>query len=94
MSSGCRATVGVVSNALHASRVLGKAGISRHLNIRPTTRALATNPCDHPLGGKAKKNRKTPWGKVFMGVKTRRKRKPGSERIHLSRHDARALARR
>lgn len=83
-----------MSNALHGSRALGKAGSSRHLGIRPTTRALATNPCDHPLGGKAKKNRKTPWGKVFMGVKTRRKRKPESHRIHLSRHDARALARR
>lgn len=90
--SRCRATVGTVGNALHVNRVLGKAGSSRHLGIRPTTRAIATNPRDHPMGGKAKKQRKTPWGKVFMGVKTRRRHKPGTRLIQLTRHRARAMA--
>jgi large subunit ribosomal protein L2 len=87
------ATVGTVSNVQHVNRVLGKAGISRHLGIRPTTRAIAMNPCDHPLGGKAKKNRKSPWGKVTMGVQTRKRHKPGTQNIYLSRHKARALSR-
>ena len=51
----CIATVGAVSNAQHANRTIGKAGLSRHMGVRPTTRAMATNPCDHPMGGKAKK---------------------------------------
>jgi Ribosomal Proteins L2, C-terminal domain len=92
--SQCCATVGTVGNTLHVNRVLGKAGASRHLGIRPTTRAIATNPRDHPMGGKAKKQRKTPWGKVFMGVRTRNKLKRGAELIQLSRHQARAAARR
>ena len=92
--SACRATVGQVSNAQHINRVIGKAGLSRHLGIRPTTRAIATNPCDHPMGGKAKKNRKSPWGQRTMGVKTRRKGKPGSELLYLTRHAARRLSRR
>jgi large subunit ribosomal protein L2 len=92
VSSDCKATVGVVSNSLHDNRNIGKAGISRHMGIRPTTRALATNPCDHPAGGKNKKNRKTPWGKVFMGVRTRDPHKK-SHMMHLTRHAAKALVR-
>eukprot|EP00892_Ulva_mutabilis_P005199 jgi/Ulvmu1/3050/UM015_0090.1 len=94
VSSQCCATVGSVGNAQHFNRNLGKAGISRHLGIRPTTRAIATNPYDHPLGGKAKKNRKTPWGKVFMGVKTRKVGKPSSNMIYLSRHAVKVQAKR
>lgn len=92
VSSDCKATVGVVSNSLHDNRNIGKAGISRHMGIRPTTRAIATNPYDHPAGGKAKKNRKSPWGKVFMGVRTRNPHKK-SHMIHLTRHAAKALVR-
>lgn len=92
--SSCRATVGSVSNAQHTNRVIGKAGFARHMGVRPTTRAMATNPCDHPMGGKAKKTRKSPWGKLSMGVRTRRRHKPGSDQIHVTRHQARALARR
>ena len=94
LKSACMETVGSVSNAQHANRKLGKAGISRHLGIRPTTRAIATNPCDHPMGGKAKKNRVSPWGKISMGVKTRDRHRAGSEQIYLTRHKARELARR
>lgn len=37
------ATIGVASNVNHHYRQLGKAGRSRHLNIRPTVRGLAMN---------------------------------------------------
>jgi large subunit ribosomal protein L2 len=47
----CIATVGVVSNADHMNVVLGKAGRSRWLGIRPRTRPVAMNPVDHPMGG-------------------------------------------
>jgi ribosomal protein L2 len=62
------------------------------MGVRPTTRAMATNPCDHPMGGKAKKNRKSPWGKLTQGVRTRRRHKPGGGMLYLTRHAARALA--
>ena len=47
----CMATIGTLSNAQHANRVLGKAGAVRWLGIRPTTRGVAMNPVDHPHGG-------------------------------------------
>src|SRR3989344_9538072 len=40
----CRATFGAVSNAEHNLRVIGKAGRSRWLGIRPTVRGVAMNP--------------------------------------------------
>jgi large subunit ribosomal protein L2 len=47
----CMATVGTVSNADHMNVVLGKAGRSRWLGVRPRTRPVAMNPVDHPMGG-------------------------------------------
>ncbi len=47
----CIATVGTVSNADHMNVVLGKAGRSRWMGIRPRTRPVAMNPVDHPMGG-------------------------------------------
>jgi large subunit ribosomal protein L2 len=47
----CIATVGTVSNADHMNIVLGKAGRSRWMGIRPRTRPVAMNPVDHPMGG-------------------------------------------
>ena len=47
----CRATIGYVSNPEHNVINLGKAGISRHLGIRPTVSGSAMNPNDHPHGG-------------------------------------------
>lgn len=47
----CRATVGSVGNEEHENRTLGKAGRSRWKGRRPTTRGVAKNPVDHPLGG-------------------------------------------
>lgn len=44
-------TVGVASNPHYQFKQLGKAGRSRHLNIRPTVRGLAMNAADHAHGG-------------------------------------------
>lgn len=44
----CRATVGQVGNVEHENIVIGKAGRSRHLGIRPHVRGVAMNPVDHP----------------------------------------------
>jgi len=49
--SDCLATVGSVSNPDQRNINLGKAGRSRWLGVRPSTRGVAMNPCDHPMGG-------------------------------------------
>ena len=49
--NNCRATIGFVSNIDHNLVNLGKAGVSRHMGIRPTVRGSAMNPNDHPHGG-------------------------------------------
>ena len=46
------------------------------MGIRPTTRGVAMNPVDHPLGGGEGKssggrNPTTPWGQPTRGYKTR-----------------------
>lgn len=75
----CKATVGVVSNPDHMNVTLGKAGRSRWLGIRPTTRGVAMNPVDHPMGGGEGKasggHPRSPWGLYSKGQKTRKKRK-------------------
>jgi large subunit ribosomal protein L2 len=47
----CKATIGSVSNPDHNLEVIGKAGKSRWLGVRPRTRPVAMNPVDHPMGG-------------------------------------------
>ena len=47
----CRATIGQLGNLDWINVSIGKAGRSRHMGIRPHTRAKAMNPIDHPLGG-------------------------------------------
>ena len=47
----CYATVGRISNSDFYNVVLGKAGRSRWLGIRPTVRGSVMNPVDHPHGG-------------------------------------------
>ena len=75
----CWASIGQVSNAEHNLTVLGKAGRSRHLGIRPTVRGTAMNPVDHPHGGgegrqpRGTRRPKTLWGKVTGGHKTRKR---------------------
>src|SRR2546423_1046396 len=51
VKSKCRATIGQLGNVDWINVSLGKAGRSRHMGIRPHTRAKAMNPIDHPLGG-------------------------------------------
>jgi large subunit ribosomal protein L2 len=71
------ATIGVLSNSLHSTVRIAKAGRKRHMGIRPTVRGKAMNPVDHPHGGGegntsiGLKHPKTPWGKPALGKKTR-----------------------
>ncbi len=76
------ASVGNVSNFEHGLVNLGKAGRSRHLGIRPTTRGMAQNAVDHPMGGGEgrgrgqRKHKKTKQGKIVdPGKKTRTPKK-------------------
>jgi large subunit ribosomal protein L2 len=75
------ASIGRVSKEEHGLVVLGKAGRSRHMGIRPTVRGSAMNPVDHPYGGgegrmgRGTRRPKTAWGKVTGGVKTRKRKK-------------------
>lgn len=73
VNSNCRATVGAVSNPDNQNAVIGKAGRSRWLGIKPTVRGIAMNPVDHPHGGRTNGGRHpvTPWGKSTKGKKTR-----------------------
>ena len=74
----CTATVGRISNSDFYNVVLGKAGRSRWLGIRPTVRGSVMNPVDHPHGGGegrcpiGKARPLTPWGKPALGMKTRK----------------------
>jgi large subunit ribosomal protein L2 len=83
----CMATVGAVSNPDHSNQVVGKAGRTRWLGIRPTVRSIAMNPVDHPNGGRTKggKHWTTPWGKPTKGARTR-KNKATEKYIVRSRH--------
>jgi large subunit ribosomal protein L2 len=72
----CRATVGQVSNLLHARVSLGKAGRSRWLGRRPHNRGVTMNPVDHPMGGgegrtSGGRHPCSPWGQLGKGKKTR-----------------------
>ncbi len=81
------ASLGQVSNSDHNLTVIGKAGRSRWLGIRPTVRGSAMNPCDHPYGGgegrspRGTKRPKTKWGKVTGGRRTKNKKKWSNKMI-------------
>ncbi len=81
------ASLGQVSNPKHNLTVIGKAGRSRWLGIRPTVRGSAMNPVDHPYGGGEGKTQrgtrrpKTKWGKITGGRKTRKKNKQSNSLI-------------
>lgn len=75
-----RATLGILSNERHHLRILRKAGVSRHLGIRPRVRGVAMNPIDHPHGGGQGKTSGgrpsvTPQGRPTKGQPTRKKKK-------------------
>ena len=75
------ASIGQVSNPDHRLRRIGKAGIKRHMGIRPTVRGKAMNPVDHRHGGGegqqsiGLKRPVTAFGKPALGVRTRSKKK-------------------
>lgn len=81
------ASLGQVSNSDHNLTVIGKAGRSRWLGIRPTVRGSVMNPVDHPYGGgegrtqRGTRKPKTKWGKVTGGRKTRKKKKWSNKMI-------------
>ncbi|MDO8536856.1 MAG: 50S ribosomal protein L2 [bacterium] len=83
----CFASIGQMSNPEHNLVVVGKAGRSRWLGIRPTVRGKAMNPVDHPYGGgegsqpRGTRKPKTKWGKITGGHKTRNKKKWSSKLI-------------
>lgn len=83
----CLATIGTVGNEDFANIVIGKAGRSRHLGIRPQTRGSAMNPVDHPHGGGEGKTGSSghpvsPWGMPTKGYKTRKKK--ASDKLIIS----------
>jgi len=76
----CFASIGSVSNPTHSSIKYGKAGRKRHMGIRPSVRGKVMSPRSHPHGGGEGVNPvglkypKTPWGKIAIGGKTRRRK--------------------
>jgi len=74
------ATIGALGNEDMRQRVLGKAGRSRHMGIKPTVRGVAQDPDSHPHGGGEGRSgigRKTPmtkYGRPAVG-NTRNKKK-------------------
>ena len=69
------AIIGVSSNALNKIRCLAKAGRSRWVGKKPSIRGVATNPIDHPHGGKTVGGKipVSPWAKPTKGYKTKTK---------------------
>ena len=91
--STCRATIGEVGNADHELVSIGKAGRKRHMGIRPTVRGSVMNPNDHPHGGGegrqpiGRKAPMTPWGKIALGLKTRKTKNKSNGLIVRRRND-------
>ncbi len=86
------ATIGSVGNEAHQNIKWGSAGRKRRLGIRPRVGGKKMNPVDHPMGGGEGKSGpgrlpRTPWGKIAIGGKTRR-RKATQKYIIRSRHAA------
>lgn len=82
VSDLCSASIGAVGNEEYNLVVIGKAGRSRWMGIRPTVRGSAMNPVDHPHGGgegragRGSRRQKTMWGKpAGKRQKTRRPKK-------------------
>ena len=86
------ATIGSVGNEAHQNIKWGSAGRMRRRGIRPRVGGKKMNPADHPMGGGEGKSGpgrlpRTPWGKIAIGGKTRR-RKVTQQYIIRSRHEA------
>jgi large subunit ribosomal protein L2 len=85
----CRATIGTVGNEDQQHVILGKAGRSRWLGIRPRVRGMAMNPCDHPMGGGSGRRKgrqpQSPTGVPAKGGHTRSRRAKASRMIIVRR---------
>lgn len=74
------ATIGMLGNEDVKQRVIGKAGRSRWMGIKPTVRGVAQDPDSHPHGGGegrsgiGRKSPMTKYGRKAVG-KTRNKKK-------------------
>lgn len=81
VSKNCWATIGQIANINHNNIIYKKAGRKRWLGYRPSVRGVAMNAVDHPHGGgegRAPVGRShpvTPWGKVALGYRTRKRNK-------------------
>lgn len=83
----CYATIGQVGNLEHENIVIGKAGRSRWLGIRPHNRGVSKNPVDHPMGGGEGKTSGgrhpcSPTGLLAKGKKTRNNKRTDRFIIH------------
>ncbi|MFA4986484.1 MAG: 50S ribosomal protein L2 [Candidatus Brocadiia bacterium] len=82
----CYATIGEVGNADHSNVRIGKAGRSRWMNRKPTSRGVAKFPAAHPMGGgegrtKGGRHPCSRTGVLSKGGKTRSPRKPSGSFI-------------
>ena len=88
-----RATIGTVGNEQHELINSGKAGRTRWQGKRPTVRGSVMNPNDHPHGGGegrqpvGRKAPMTPWGKIALGLKTRKTKNKTNRLIVRRRND-------
>jgi len=80
------ATIGSLGNEEIRQEVIGKAGRSRHMGVKPNVRGVAQDPDSHPHGGGegrsgiGRKSPMTKYGKIAVG-KTRNKKKQTSRYI-------------
>lgn len=86
VSNKCRATIGAIGNSEHSAIVIGKAGRTRWMGIRPTVRGSAMNPVAHAMGGgegrrNGGRHPSSANGKLSKGGRTRQRRKPSSSAI-------------
>jgi large subunit ribosomal protein L2 len=86
ISSECRGTIGMISNAEHMNISLGKAGRKRWMGRKPHNRGTSMNPVSHPMGGgegrtAGGRHPCSPTGVLAKGGKTRKKRKPSNSAI-------------
>lgn len=74
------ATIGVLGNEDMKQRVIGKAGRSRHMGIKPIVRGVAQDPDSHPHGGGegrsgiGRKKPMTKYGRPAVGNTRNRKK--------------------
>lgn len=81
------ASVGIPIANRSENLTFRKAGQRRQLGIRPKSRGVATNPVDHPHGGRTQRGRPR-RSFSFTSIKFRRTASKGSKRIFKSRRSS------